>query len=115
MASCGAGEASVVNLTWKLSQFYFLCFVSGWRRPARGVGRRPAAGAGRIKQTGSQDVAGEYIFIYNISDRIFFIIFRKAVAVPTSLKSLRLRDLLTFGYLSLPLVTFPGLASSYWA
>ena len=61
----------------------FLCFVSGWRRPARGVGRRPAAGAGRIKQTGFQDVAGEYIYIYNFSDRIFFITFRKAVAAPT--------------------------------
>ena len=33
----------------------------------------------------------------------------------TSLKSLRLRDLLTFGYIWLPLVTFPGLTGPYWA
>ena len=33
----------------------------------------------------------------------------------TSLKSLRLRDLLTFGYLWLPLVTLLGLTLPYWA
>ena len=32
----------------------------------------------------------------------------------TSLKSLRLRDLLTFGYLWLPLVTLLGLTGPYW-
>ena len=44
------------------------------------------------------------IYIYHIDNRL-----------ETSLKSLRLRDLLTFGYFTRPYWAFLGLTRPYWA
>ena len=55
-------------------------------------------------------VCDKYIyFLLELVDTYHMYTVIISTATKTSLKSLRLQDLLTFIYLSLPLVTFPGL------